>query len=114
MAMRLSGLMSGMDTDSVIQELVSARKTKVDKEVKAQTKLEWKQDAAATYIVNDQKREYLVVTELTDNLYDSVTVCEAPEGEPAERWSDWLEVLPALESDGEYWSFCYPVTRVTY
>lgn len=45
MAMRLSGLMSGMDTDSVIQELVSARKTKVDKEVKAQTKLEWKQDA---------------------------------------------------------------------
>ncbi len=45
MAMRLSGLMSGMDTDSVIQELVSARKTKVDKEVKAQTKLEWKLDA---------------------------------------------------------------------
>lgn len=45
MAMRLSGLMSGMDTDSVIQELVSARKTKVDKQVKAQTKLEWKQDA---------------------------------------------------------------------
>ncbi len=45
MAMRLSGLMSGIDTDSVIQELVAARKTKVDKEVKAQTKLEWKQDA---------------------------------------------------------------------
>lgn len=45
MAMRLTGLMSGMDTDSLIQELVSARKTKVDKEVKAQTKLEWKQDA---------------------------------------------------------------------
>ena len=45
MAMRLSGLMSGMDTDSLIQELVSARKTKVDTAVKAQTKLEWKQDA---------------------------------------------------------------------
>ncbi|MBQ7775441.1 MAG: flagellar filament capping protein FliD, partial [Lachnospiraceae bacterium] len=45
MAMRLSGLMSGMDTDSVIQELVSARKTKVDTAVKAQTKLQWKQDA---------------------------------------------------------------------
>ena len=76
--------------------------------------LEWKQDAAATYIVNDQKREYLVVTELMDNLYDSVTMCEEPKGEPAERWSDWLEVLPALECDGEYWSFCYPVTRVSY
>lgn len=45
MAMRLSGLMSGMDTDSVIQELVAARRTKVDAAVKAQTKLEWKQDA---------------------------------------------------------------------
>ncbi len=45
MAMRLSGLMSGMDTESIIQELVSARKTKVDKAVKAQTKHEWKQEA---------------------------------------------------------------------
>lgn len=45
MAMRLSGLMSGMDTDSVIQELVAARKTKVDDAVKAQKKLEWKQEA---------------------------------------------------------------------
>ena len=44
MAMRLSGLMSGMDTDSVIQELVSARRTKVDTAKKAQTKLSWKQD----------------------------------------------------------------------
>ncbi len=45
MAMRLTGLMSGMDTDSLIQELVSARKTKVDETVKAQKKLEMKQDA---------------------------------------------------------------------
>ena len=44
MTMRLSGLMSGLDTDSLIQELVSARQTKVDTAVKAQTKLEWKQD----------------------------------------------------------------------
>lgn len=45
MAMRLSGLMSGMDTDSVIQELVAARRTKVDNATKAQKKLEWKQEA---------------------------------------------------------------------
>lgn len=44
MAMRLSGLMSGMDTDSVIKELVSAKQKKVDTAKKAQTKLEWKQD----------------------------------------------------------------------
>ncbi len=45
MAMRLTGLMSGMDTDSLIQELVSARRSKVDNAKKAQTKLSWKQDA---------------------------------------------------------------------
>ena len=45
MAMRLSGLMSGMDTDSIVQELVAVRRTKVDTAVKAQTKLEWKQEA---------------------------------------------------------------------
>ena len=45
MAMRLTGLMSGMDTDSVIQELVQVRRTKLDTAIKAQTKLQWKQDA---------------------------------------------------------------------
>lgn len=45
MAMRLSGLMSGMDTESVIQQLVAARQTKVDTQKKAQTKLEWQQEA---------------------------------------------------------------------
>lgn len=45
MAMRLTGLMSGMDTESIIQELVAAKQTKVDTQKKAQTKLEWKQDA---------------------------------------------------------------------
>lgn len=44
MAMRLTGLMSGLDTESLIQELVAARRTKVDSAVKAQTKLEWKQE----------------------------------------------------------------------
>ncbi len=45
MAMRITGLMSGMDTESLIQDLVSARRTKVNTAVKAQTKLSWKQDA---------------------------------------------------------------------
>ena len=43
--MRLTGLMSGMDTESMIQQLVAAKQTKVDDAKKAQTKLEWKQDA---------------------------------------------------------------------
>lgn len=45
MAMRMTGMMSGMDTESIIQELVSAKRTKVDDVKKKQTKLEWKQDA---------------------------------------------------------------------
>ena len=40
--MRLSGLISGMDTESIIQQLVSAKQTKVDDAKKAQTKQEWK------------------------------------------------------------------------
>ncbi len=45
MAIRVSGLVSGLDTDSIVQELVSAYSKKKDKTVKAQTKLEWKMDA---------------------------------------------------------------------
>lgn len=45
MAIRLSGLISGLDTDSLVSELVSAYSTKKNTYVKAQTKLEWKQDS---------------------------------------------------------------------
>ena len=34
MALRMTGMMSGLDTESIIQELVSARRTKVDKQKK--------------------------------------------------------------------------------
>lgn len=42
--MRLSGLISGMDTDSIITQLVSARRQKVKKLTNEQTKMSWKQD----------------------------------------------------------------------
>lgn len=45
MPIRITGLNSGLDTDSIVKELVSAYSIKKDKYVKAQTKLEWKQDA---------------------------------------------------------------------
>lgn len=45
MAIRLSGLTSGMDTDAIVQELVKAYSTKTEKYEKQQTKLTWKQDA---------------------------------------------------------------------
>lgn len=48
MAMRISGLMSGMDTESIISQLVEAKRTKVNKAVKAQKSLKYKQDAWKT------------------------------------------------------------------
>ena len=48
MALRVSGLISGLDTDSIVQELVSAYSKKKEKYEKAQTKHEWKMDAWKT------------------------------------------------------------------
>lgn len=44
MTMRITGISSGLDTDSMIQELVSASSTKKENLEKAQTKLGWKQE----------------------------------------------------------------------
>lgn len=45
MAMRVSGMYSGMDTESIIADLVKVKQVKVDELKKQQTKHEWKQDA---------------------------------------------------------------------
>ena len=45
MAIRISGMTSGLDTEAIVSAMVSGYKTKKDKLVKAQTKLSWKQDA---------------------------------------------------------------------
>lgn len=45
MPMRITGMYSGLDTESIIQELVAAKQTKVDSLKKSQTALEWKQTA---------------------------------------------------------------------
>lgn len=45
MAVKLSGLSSNLDTESIIKSLVSAYSVKKDNLVKAQTKLSWKRDS---------------------------------------------------------------------
>lgn len=45
MSIKITGMNSGLDTDAIIRELVSASSTKKESLEKAQTKLEWKQDA---------------------------------------------------------------------
>ncbi|MBO5095143.1 MAG: flagellar filament capping protein FliD [Lachnospiraceae bacterium] len=49
MTMRISGIASGLDTDSMVQELVKASSSKKESLEKAQTKLEWKQEAWKTF-----------------------------------------------------------------
>jgi len=43
MGIRMSGLLSGMDTEAIVKELMSAQSMKKNKVVKAKTKLEWTQ-----------------------------------------------------------------------
>lgn len=45
MAVRMTGLISGMDTESLVKEMVSASSTKVDKIKKEKQLLEWKKEA---------------------------------------------------------------------
>lgn len=75
MAMRLTGLMSGMDTESVIQQLVEARSTKVETAKKDQTKLEWKTEIwkeLNTKLKNLQSK-YLSNMRFTDAYSKKVT-----------------------------------------
>lgn len=45
MPIRMTGINSGMDTESIIQDLVKVKSAKKEKLIKEQTKLEWKQEA---------------------------------------------------------------------
>jgi flagellar hook-associated protein 2 len=48
MTIRMTGIASGLDTDSIISELMSAQRTKIETIEKKYTKLEWKDDAWST------------------------------------------------------------------
>lgn len=45
MGIGISGINSGMDTDAIVEALVMEKTEKKNSLVKAQKKLEWKQDA---------------------------------------------------------------------
>ena len=44
MAIRMTGMVSGLDTEAIIESLVEAQKTKNKKKTDEKTKLEWKQE----------------------------------------------------------------------
>ena len=67
MAIRISGLSSGLDTESLVSELVSAYSIKKDNYVKAQTKLGWKQDAWKAL----NKKVYSLYSNISSMRYSS-------------------------------------------
>lgn len=67
MANRVSGLVSGMDTEQLVTAMVSNYKLKVDKNTKLQTKLSWSQDAWKD--VN--KKVYSLYTSISNLRYSS-------------------------------------------
>lgn len=56
--MRLGGMVSGMDTDSVVKQMVQAKRTKVISFTKNKTKSEWKQEAYQN--VNKELANFIV------------------------------------------------------
>ncbi len=67
MSIRLSGLSSGLDTDSIVQALVSAYTVKKQKYEKAQTKLSWTQDIWSSL----NSKVYSLYTSISDLRFTS-------------------------------------------
>lgn len=101
MAMRLSGLMSGMDTESIIQQLVAAKQTKVDNTKKAQTKLGWKQDvwkSLNTKLKNLQSK-YLSNMRFTDAYSKKTTKVSNPNAVSVITGEDAMNGVQSLKID---------------
>ena len=88
MPIRITGMNSGLDTEALVQELVSAYRKKSEKYTKAQTKLSWKQDAWKelntkinkfySSVRSNQvaKSGYLTGSKLNDNITENSTMAE--------------------------------------
>lgn len=70
MPIRITGLNSGLDTEALVSELVSAYRKKTEKYTKAQTKLSWKQDAWKN--LNDKVSKFY--SKLTNMKYSTAYV----------------------------------------
>lgn len=80
---RFSGLASGMDTESIVKQLMKAKRMRVDNFVKDKTKMEWKRDAyhdvnknLATFIMDQRKKlgltDYTYMGKLNPRSIDKV------------------------------------------
>ena len=72
---RLTGLSSGLDTDSIVSSLLQIDQMKVDKQYKATTKLEWKSDALreVNTLIKNFRQENLSVLNSANNMLSTST-----------------------------------------
>ena len=72
---RLTGLSSGLDTDSIVKSLLKVDQLKVDRQFKVQTQLEWKADALrdVNSLLKTFRQDNLSVLKSSDNMLSSAT-----------------------------------------
>ena len=96
----ISGLASGIDTESVVQSMLMPVQNKIDQQTQQQQQLEWKQDAYRDVIdkINTFQDKYLSLTSDSSirlaSLYGSMT---------AESSSKAVSVTPGSNAvDGDF------------
>ncbi len=72
---RLTGLSSGLDTDSIVKSLLKVDQLKVDRQFKLETRLEWKADALREInsLLKTFRQDNLSVLKSSDNMLSSAT-----------------------------------------
>ena len=67
---RITGLYSGLDTDSLVQEMLATEQAKLDRIYQDQTRMQWKYDAYTSINtqLKDFRTKYMSATS-TDNMY---------------------------------------------
>jgi len=68
--LRLSGLSSGLDTDSIVNSLLKVDQYKVDRQFQSKTKLEWKRDAFRdiNLMLRNFREDYMSVLKSENNM----------------------------------------------
>lgn len=72
--LRISGLNSGMDTQSIVTSLMKLEQMKVDKQFQAVTRLQWKQDSyrEVNNLLRAFKDDYSTVTKQAQNMLSQI------------------------------------------
>ena len=73
--LRLSGLLSGIDTEAVVKAMLTTEQSRVDKQKQTTIKLEWKANALREIntLIKNFRSEYLSVLNPSSNMVSSST-----------------------------------------